>query len=146
MESKKEVELELEEIATVEEDKEKEDQDKETEDQKKETKGKRFNTIFHLQALTKLLTLLKFKLTLGEVGSCEQKISVFSHIHVNMLTARVLFIFFFSTALSPTDFAAEDVEEGNIYTTLASPSEHEYGVPSSARSYTVNKGNTNSFS
>lgn len=61
MENKKEVEVELEEIATVEEDKEKEDQDKEKEDQK-ETKGKRFNKIFHLQAVTKLLT--KFKIGL----------------------------------------------------------------------------------
>lgn len=40
MESKKEVEVELEEIATVEEDKEKEDQ-------RKETKGKVFNKIFN---------------------------------------------------------------------------------------------------
>ncbi|XP_016357267.1 CD209 antigen-like protein D isoform X1 [Sinocyclocheilus anshuiensis] len=64
MESKKEVEVELEEITTVEEDKEKEDP-------KKETK-------------------------------------------------------------------AEKVEEGNIYSTLTSPSEHEYGVPSSTCSYTVN--------
>ncbi len=56
MESKKEVEVELEEFATVEE-------DKEEEDQKKETKGKRFKKIFHLQAVTKL-TLLKFKIRL----------------------------------------------------------------------------------
>ncbi|XP_043116911.1 CD209 antigen-like protein D isoform X2 [Puntigrus tetrazona] len=35
--------------------------------------------------------------------------------------------------------AKEDVEEGNIYTTLTNPPEHEYGVPSSTRSYTVNK-------
>ncbi len=56
MESKKEVEVELEEFATVEE-------DKEEEDQKKETKGKRFNKIFHLQAVTNL-TLLKFKIRL----------------------------------------------------------------------------------
>ncbi len=56
MESKKEVEVELEEFATVEE-------DKEEEDQKKETKGKRFNKIFHLQAVTKL-TLLKFEIRL----------------------------------------------------------------------------------
>uniref|UniRef100_A0A9J8B292 Si:dkey-26c10.5 n=1 Tax=Cyprinus carpio carpio TaxID=630221 RepID=A0A9J8B292_CYPCA len=74
MESNKEVEVELEEIATVEEDKEKEDQ-------KKETKA----------------------------------------------------------ALSPNDFAAENVEEGYINSTLNSPSEHEYFVPSSTRSYTVNK-------
>ncbi|KAK2903172.1 hypothetical protein QQF64_009912 [Cirrhinus molitorella] len=33
----------------------------------------------------------------------------------------------------------EAVNEGNIYSTLSSPSEHEYGVPSSIRSYTVNK-------
>ncbi|XP_058603681.1 CD209 antigen-like protein D isoform X2 [Onychostoma macrolepis] len=64
MESKKEVEVELEEIATVESDKEKEDQKEEKKD---------------------------------------------------------------------------DVEEGNIYTTLTNPSEYEYGVPSSTRSYTVNK-------
>ncbi len=56
MESKKEVEVELEEFATVEE-------DKEEEDQKKETKGKRFNKIFHLQAVTNL-TLLKFEIRL----------------------------------------------------------------------------------
>lgn len=68
MESKKEVEVELEEIATVEEDKEKENQEKETKE--------------------------------------------------------------------------EAIAEGNIYSTLTSPSEHEYGVPSSVRSYTVNKGNT----
>ncbi|KTF77824.1 hypothetical protein cypCar_00024225, partial [Cyprinus carpio] len=65
MESKKEVEVELEEIATVEEDKEKENQEKETKE--------------------------------------------------------------------------EAIAEGNIYSTLTSPSEHEYGVPSSVRSYTVNK-------
>ncbi|XP_016413328.1 CD209 antigen-like protein D isoform X1 [Sinocyclocheilus rhinocerous] len=65
MESKKEVEVELEEIATVEEDKEKENQEKETKE--------------------------------------------------------------------------EAVDEGNFYSTLNSPSEHEYGVPSSIRSYTVNK-------
>lgn len=57
MESKKEVEVELEEFATVEEDKEKEVQ-------KKETKGKRFNKIFNLQAVTNVLTLLKFKIRL----------------------------------------------------------------------------------
>lgn len=77
------------------------------------------------------------------------KMSVFSHyIHIKMLTAPFLFLylFLFSTALFATVFAAEDVEEGNIYTTLTSPSEHEYGVPSSTRSYTVNKGDTNSFS
>uniref|UniRef100_A0A8C2C2U8 Si:dkey-26c10.5 n=1 Tax=Cyprinus carpio TaxID=7962 RepID=A0A8C2C2U8_CYPCA len=65
MESKKEVEVELEEIATVEEDKEKENQEKETKE--------------------------------------------------------------------------EAIAEGNIYSTLTSPSEHEYGVPSSVRSYSVNK-------
>ncbi|XP_059363612.1 CD209 antigen-like protein D isoform X1 [Carassius carassius] len=65
MESKKEVEVELEEIATIEEDKEKENQEKETKE--------------------------------------------------------------------------EAVDEGNFYSTLTSPSEHEYGMPSSIRSYTVNK-------
>ncbi|XP_059423600.1 CD209 antigen-like protein D isoform X2 [Carassius carassius] len=65
MESKKEVEVELEEIAMVEEDKEKEDQ-------KEETK-------------------------------------------------------------------ADNVEEVNIYSTLTSSSQHEYGVPSSTRSYTLYK-------
>lgn len=44
MESKKEVEVELKEIATVEEDKEKENKEKED----KETKGKMFNQIFYL--------------------------------------------------------------------------------------------------
>lgn len=43
MESKKEVEVELEEIAMVEEDKEKENQEK-------ETKGKMFNKIFMIQS------------------------------------------------------------------------------------------------
>ncbi|XP_051720447.1 C-type lectin domain family 4 member C isoform X2 [Ctenopharyngodon idella] len=71
MESKKEVEVELKEIATVEEDKEKENKEKEDKE-KKETKG-------------------------------------------------------------------EAVDEGNVYSSLTDPSEHVYGVPSSARSYTVNK-------
>lgn len=47
MESKKEVEVELKEIATVEEDKEKENKEKEDKE-KKETKGKMFNQIFYL--------------------------------------------------------------------------------------------------
>ncbi|XP_048008331.1 CD209 antigen-like protein E isoform X1 [Megalobrama amblycephala] len=70
MESKKEVEVELEEIATVEEDKGNKNVEKE--DEKQETKE-------------------------------------------------------------------EAVDEGNVYSTLTNPSEHVYGVPTSTRSYTVNK-------
>lgn len=47
MESKKEVEVELEEIATVEEDKGKENVEKEDKE-KQETKGKMFHQIFYL--------------------------------------------------------------------------------------------------
>jgi len=44
--------------------------------------------------------------------------------------------------LTPTDIAEKNVDEGNVYSSLTNPSEHVYGLPSSIRSHTVNKGKT----
>ncbi|CAM4699396.1 unnamed protein product [Leuciscus chuanchicus] len=39
----------------------------------------------------------------------------------------------------------KDVDEGNVYSSLSNPSEHVYGLPSSIRSHTVNKGQRVSY-
>lgn len=58
------------------------------------------------------------------------------------VTKLISFVFFSYLTVLLFNIAEEAVDEGNVYSTLTNPSEHVYGMPSSTRSYTVNKGNT----